>query len=185
MSNVSVQRKFLLLICEDEKQWLLESWENAPVGQHLQLSSRDVIHAQNLCHLSGIAPVYSSLPFSTSPSLLSKHLVYLLNDPTIPHNMSIRNLGSFLESVPSRLGHNQALDDAVQCICTAYGFLLPKDSSRICQGRREYYAALRSLRLSVVDEHEALSSNVLCAAVLLSWYEVSFVFISVERVIII
>jgi hypothetical protein len=104
--------------------------------------------------------------------MLPKHLIHLLNIDIAP-NMKIQNLGSFLESVPARLGHNQALDDAVQCICTAYSCILSRKDSVVRQDRRQYYIALRSLRLSVLNEEEAISSNVLAAAVLLSWYEVT------------
>jgi hypothetical protein len=82
-------------------------------------------------------------------------------------------LGSFFPFIPQRLGHCRALDDAVQCICTAYSALLRSNGSVIGQDRREYYQALRSLRLACQDKNDVLSSNVLCAAVLLSWYEVS------------
>jgi hypothetical protein len=86
--------------------------------------------------------------------------------------MRMQNLGSFLELIPSRLGYSKALDDAVQCICTAYTCALSQNYPNVNQDRQEYYVALRSLRLGVLDETEALSSNVLAAAVLLSWYEV-------------
>jgi hypothetical protein len=113
-----------------------------------------------------------SLSTAPSDSLLLVKLVDHLDDNK-PLGMTIRNLGSFFPFIPSRLGHSRALDDAVQCICTAYSALLCSNGSVIGQDRREYYQALRSLRLACQDKDEVLSSNVLCAAVLLSWYEVS------------
>ena len=93
--------------------------------------------------------------------------------------MKIQNLGSFLECIPARLGYSQALDDAVECLCTAYTSLLVPDMLNVGQNRREYYIALRSLRRNILDEDEALSSNTLAAAVLLSWFEVSSKFLSI------
>jgi len=112
-----------------------------------------------------------SLCSTPSDSPLIVQLVDHLDDNK-PPGMTIRNLGSFFPFIPSRLGHSRALDDAVQCICTAYSALLCSDGSLIGQDRREYYQALKSLRLACQDKDEVLSSNVLCAAVLLSWYEV-------------
>jgi hypothetical protein len=111
---------------------------------------------------------------STNPTE-SSLLVQLIDhlDDKKPIGMQIRNLGSFFPFIPSRLGHSRALDDAVQCICTAYSALLCSNEAVIGQDRREYYRALRSLRLACQDKNEVLSSNVLCAAILLSWYEVS------------
>jgi hypothetical protein len=113
-----------------------------------------------------------SLPTAPSNSPL---LVQLINrlDSNKPPGIIINNLGSFFPFIPQRLGHCKALDDAVQCICTAYSALLCSNGSVIGQDRREYYQALRSLRLACQDKNDVLSSNVLCAAVLLSWYEVS------------
>ena len=114
--------------------------------------------------------------FSLSPSpAISSLLLQVVDhlDDNKPPGMAIRNLGSFFPFIPSRLGHSRALDDAVQCICTAYSALLCSSRLVIGQDRREYYQALRSLRLACLDNNEVLSSNVLCAAILLSWYEVS------------
>ena len=113
--------------------------------------------------------------FSLSPNPSDSLIVQLVDhlEDNKPPGMTIRNLGSFFPFIPSRLGHSRALDDAVQCICTAYSAVLCSNGSLIGQDRREYYQALRSLRLACQDKDEVLSSNVLCAAVLLSWYEVS------------
>ncbi|KAE9364403.1 hypothetical protein N431DRAFT_106781 [Stipitochalara longipes BDJ] len=112
-----------------------------------------------------------SLTSTPSDASLLVQLVDHLEGNKLP-GMTIRNLGSFFPFIPSRLGHSRALDDAVQCICTAYSALLCSHESVIGQDRREYYQALRSLRLACQDKDEVLSSNVLCAAVLLSWYEI-------------
>jgi hypothetical protein len=86
--------------------------------------------------------------------------------------MSLLDMGPYFRHIPQRLGQNQALDDAVRCICTVYKSTLTGNRSASALGRGDYYKALKSLRLSVLNPEEALSSNTLCAAVILSWYEV-------------
>jgi hypothetical protein len=157
----------------DDQEWLpgqepkKEPVESRPKGVKVAIRRKSQAQSTfptpiDLFSLSG-TPSNSSL------------LVRLVDHPgdKKPQWMTINNLGSFFPFIPQRLGHSRALDDAVQCICTAYSALLCSNGSVISQDRREYYKALRSLRLACQDKNEVFSSNVLCAAVLLSWYEVS------------
>jgi hypothetical protein len=109
-------------------------------------------------------------PLSSHSVVLANRLIYYLNKPTTP-GTRIQDLGLFFEFVPYRLGHNRALDDAVRCICIAYSSFLC-DKSSVLQDRGEYCQALRSLRACLQDEKIALSSETLCAAMILRWYEV-------------
>ena len=84
----------------------------------------------------------------------------------------IQSVGHFIFYIPSRLGHCQALDDATECICSTYISILQPAGQRIKLDRCKYGMALKSLRQCILDKKQALSSNVLAAAVLLSWYEV-------------
>ncbi|KUJ16093.1 uncharacterized protein LY89DRAFT_735234 [Mollisia scopiformis] len=102
---------------------------------------------------------------------LSKEVIAHLEDSK-PAGIHIRNLGYFFDFIPSRLGLSKALDDSVRCILTAYTALLRRDAVVLRQDREEYYQAVKSLRIACADEKEALSDETLCAAVLLSWYEV-------------
>lgn len=166
---------------KDEQQWLLRNSGTSPPRTHSKALSRSSLKPIKANRLVCTQPNPSALLNDTSYNL-SKRLVYLLKNVTVPH-LKIQNLGSFLESIPPRLGFNQALDDAVQCICTAYTCILSRNELVARQDRTEYYTALRSLRSSVENEDEALSSNVLGAAVLLSWYEVGLIFYSgIDRI---
>lgn len=111
-----------------------------------------------------------SLPNSSSYSL-SRKLVWLLEED-MSSSVKIQSLGLFLLHIPSRLGHNKALDDATDCICSTYMSIFEPDGPGSNSNRHKYLLALKSLRQYVLDESEALSSNVLAAAVLLSWYEI-------------
>ncbi|RDW56932.1 hypothetical protein BP5796_12999 [Coleophoma crateriformis] len=98
-------------------------------------------------------------------------LIWLLEED-LESGTKIHTLGPYLLHVPSRIGHNKALDDATDCICSTYLSLLQPGSRRSQLDRRKYVLALQSLRQCLMDEKQALSSNVLAAAVLLSWYEI-------------
>jgi len=110
-------------------------------------------------------------PLASRSLSLAQKLVGLLEED-MNLGMKIQTLGSFIFYIPSRLGHSQALDDATECFCTTYISALKPGGSRSKQDRHQYFMALKSLRQSILDENQALSSNVLAAAVLLSWYEV-------------
>jgi len=114
-------------------------------------------------------PPLSILP---TPPLLLQLLDHL--DSRRHIGLQIENMGSFFRFIPPRLGYSRALDHAVQCVCSAYSSLLQPKDSKVDQHRRQYYRALRSLRLACLDKDQVLSSNVLCATILLSWYEVRF-----------
>ncbi len=164
---------FFLTDLTDDKEWLpgqdytREFLEIQPNGVKVAIRRKSQLPSTSLTQID-----LFSLPTVPSNSPL---LIQLVNhiDGTKPPGIKINNLGSFFPFIPQRLGHCRALDDAVQCICTAYSALLRSNGAVIGQDRREYYQALRSLRLACQDKNDVLSSNVLCAAVLLSWYEVS------------
>ena len=102
---------------------------------------------------------------------LAQKLVGLLEED-MDLGQKIQSLGSFIFYIPSRLGHCQALDDATECICSTYISILQPAIQRTQPDRRQYFMAIKSLRKCILDKRQALSSNVLAAAVLLSWYEV-------------
>ncbi len=108
------------------------------------------------------------LPSQFLGSLVARELVSLLA-LTIPQGRSLSELGGFIHLVPARLGLNDALDASVQCLCSAYSSFL---ASNVLEDKTHYSRALKSLRQSIANEETALSSEVLCAVVCLSWYEV-------------
>lgn len=117
-----------------------------------------------------VIPPPCGLPSSFS-FLLAQKLVRLLEED-VGFGVKIGSLGLFMLYIPARLGHNKALDDATECICSTYISLLQADSDSNKSDRKKYLQALRSLRHCITDDGRAFSSNVLAAAVLLSWYEV-------------
>lgn len=110
------------------------------------------------------------LPTDFLGSSLAKELVSQLTSAK-PHGQSLDQLGSFVHFIPARVGHNVALDAAVKCLCSAYSTFL---SSNGPMDSKYYSRALNSLRRCLFNDEIALSSEILCAAVCLSWYEVGF-----------
>lgn len=90
--------------------------------------------------------------------------------------MNLAELGSFLLHVPSRIGHSQALDDAVTCIVYAFQIHCGRDIG----ARKRYAKALVSLRRSLEDEKECKSAETLGAAMTLYNYEVPLVVESIS-----
>lgn len=79
---------------------------------------------------------------------------------------------SYIAFIPSRLGHNVALDDAVDCLTTLYSTMFMENQLAEALNRSKYVQALSSLRWCLDDKDIALASETLCATLLLSIYEV-------------
>jgi hypothetical protein len=111
-------------------------------------------------------------PLNSSESLLASRLVKYLSVEN-PTGLSISYLSSFLDFIHARLGINKALDSIVECLCATYCQMLTKNDEICKNDAKQYSKALGFLRRSLHNEREALSSEVLCSVVLLSWYEVN------------
>ncbi|KAH6888509.1 hypothetical protein B0T10DRAFT_573249 [Thelonectria olida] len=92
---------------------------------------------------------------------------------TCPEGFQLRYLGSYMLDVPARLGHNPALDTAVECLLQSHSQLLRVRSSP--SGRvptdSKYSKALRALQGAIVDPTLAMSAETACAAILMCRYE--------------
>jgi hypothetical protein len=80
--------------------------------------------------------------------------------------------GSWISFIPSHLGHNRALDAAVDCTTCAFDGLVFQETIKKRQARRKYIKALLILQ-NVLNGPDALSAETLCAMMLLSLFEVS------------
>jgi hypothetical protein len=80
---------------------------------------------------------------------------------------------SYIAFIPSRLGHNAALDDAVGCLTTLYSSYFMENQSAEALSRSKYVQALSSLRKCLDNKDIALASETLCASLLLGIYEVN------------
>lgn len=161
--------------CLDEQQWLPDSViQKKATPRHARVVISPALNATT-------SPLILHSPLSdSSAAQLSKEVIAHLENKK-PPGIHIRNLGQFFDFIPSRLGQSKALDDAVRCTLTAYSACLQENAEVLNHDRREYYEAVRSLRIAFGDEKEALSDETLCAAVLLSWYEVGVRFRGLKK----
>jgi hypothetical protein len=123
-----------------------------------------------------------SLVVTTSPtdqSKLASALAAALN--TGARGYQLRFLGHFICSVPSRIGHNPALDAAVVCLLQAHSELIrdtphsaftPPTAEHPLPSL-EYMRALRILQEVIEHPVLGISSETVCATILMSYYEVS------------
>jgi hypothetical protein len=74
--------------------------------------------------------------------------------------------------VPSHLAESKALDSAALCLSLAYYEKLSGCENRMERSRKAYGQALSLLSKSINDPASGLSSETLCATLLLFFYEV-------------
>ncbi|KAF5596705.1 cutinase transcription factor 1 beta [Fusarium pseudocircinatum] len=80
-------------------------------------------------------------------------------------------LGSWLWHLPPRIGSSAVLDHAALSVAWPYFAKLYGDPIALRNAELSYLCAVRSLALALDDAKEQLSSNVLCATVLLGHFE--------------
>ncbi|KAF1973305.1 hypothetical protein BU23DRAFT_568325 [Bimuria novae-zelandiae CBS 107.79] len=113
-------------------------------------------HPRTCCHAANPPNMLlSPMGHNPSPSphdRLAQALTKMLNVGEVGYSISA--FAFFLYDVPSRIGHNEALDAAVACLIHVHSTMLYK-----------------KLQTCLEDRHEGMSSNTVCAAVLLSLVE--------------
>ncbi|KAF4427920.1 hypothetical protein F53441_14070 [Fusarium austroafricanum] len=80
-------------------------------------------------------------------------------------------LGSWLWHLPPRLGSSTVLDYAALSVAWAYFSRMHGDPLALKNSELSYLSAVKSLALAIDNPKEQLSSNVLCATMLLGHYE--------------
>lgn len=137
-------------------------WENARTSQNAyrRLAQRPV--STNL-----------NIPQTLNMSPLSSSLVYCLDSKVDKTLIPLRLIGSFFDFIPSRIGYNKALDDAVSCLCTMYRSAPTTVVSSPKATYQSYAKALASLRWCLSDPASCLEPETLCASILLQMCEVS------------
>ena len=79
---------------------------------------------------------------------------------------------SWISYIPSHLGYNEALDNAVKCTTSALEAFIVSGTVQTQDVQRQYVNALLSLQ-RVLGGPDALSAETLCATMVLGIYEVS------------
>ena len=116
------------------------------------------------------------IPRYLEPNHLGSKLVFHLESKVKGIMIPLWNIGSFFQYIPARLGHNDALDNAIACLCAVYGGT-PSSTPYTFQQEtyRTYANAISSLRGCLDHQIRQMESETLCASILLQSCEVSFV----------
>ena len=137
--------------------------------------SKKVYFPRDLGHQIDATRAESEVPRCHENNRLGSALVYCLESKVKSTLIPLRLVGSFFEFIPSRLGRNAALDDAVSCLCAIYCGT-PSTPYSVHKGiYRGYVRALSSLRGYLIDPSLRMESETLCASILLQMCEVSLV----------
>lgn len=122
---------------------------------------------------SSTSPPRSPFWRQPSPSQhqeLARALVEALGTGSVGHRMSA--FGPFIREVPGRIGHNPALDAAVACLVNAHSSMVHKKNANEIANPQLYLRAVQTLQMCLEDPQQGMSSNTLCASVLLGLVEV-------------
>jgi hypothetical protein len=119
----------------------------------------------------------SSPPVPRAPSLsrgekLASALTASFEIP--PDGYRLHHLGRYMTEIPCRLGHNPALDIAVECLLQSQTQLLEANqfSQTSNQPSPEYMRALETLQNVIADPVLGNSAETVCATMLMAYYEV-------------
>lgn len=80
--------------------------------------------------------------------------------------------GPFIREVPARVGHNPALDAAVAVLIDTHRSLMYKKTSNDIVSINLYLRAIKTLQSCLENSEQGMSTNTLCASVLLGLVEV-------------
>ncbi|RDL36967.1 uncharacterized protein BP5553_04400 [Venustampulla echinocandica] len=127
---------------------------------HLSRNRTDQTHAR------------SWVPRYLETNHLGVEFAYCLESNARGTLVPLRLSGSFIDAIPARLGLNQALDNAVSCLCAIYRGTLSAPYLSHKPVYQSYVRALASLRLCLSDEAYRLEPETLCASILLQVCEI-------------
>ncbi|KAE9381134.1 hypothetical protein N431DRAFT_490578 [Stipitochalara longipes BDJ] len=107
--------------------------------------------------------------FSQSESLASTLVSRLEGIKEIGYQKQI--LGNFFQYLPSRVGHNLALDAALRCTLSSHHNFIAGKLDTGVEALKDYHQALCMIRRDVNHFQERTPSETICAALLLSHHE--------------
>ncbi|KAL6707768.1 hypothetical protein ACN47E_003668 [Coniothyrium glycines] len=128
-----------------------------------------------LIHRSNTASLrLPSLPFLRRPSPSQHHelacaLIAATTTGSKGHRMSV--FGPLIHEIPQRIGHNPALDAAVAVLVNVHASLVYKKNASDFVSPELYLRAIKTLQQCLEDPHQGMSTNTVCASVLLGLVE--------------
>jgi hypothetical protein len=115
-------------------------------------------------------------PFLRQPSPSQHHELaraWIAATTTGSPGVRMSVFGPFIQDVPARLGHNSALDAAVAVLVNTHTALVQKKRALEVVSPQLYLRAIKTLQTCLDDPQQGMSSNTICASVILSLVEVS------------
>lgn len=125
-------------------------------------------------HMKMVTESHSSTlksPSSTLSESLAAELVRRLGDIENV-GFQLQCLGIFIPFLPSHIGHNRALDAAIRCLLQSHSSLLYNRKSPYTESLESYNKAVTLIRRDLHDKGTKTPSETVCAALVLSFYEV-------------
>ncbi|KAF2640029.1 hypothetical protein P280DRAFT_490424 [Massarina eburnea CBS 473.64] len=156
---------------------LNERWsDNGAVAHKFKIIQRKQRKlSRSLQSSKGTSPAQSPRSFLSRLPSLSRHqglaqaFVEALGTGGAGHRLSV--FGPFIRDIPGRIGYNTALDAAVGCLVDAHSTLVHLNVPREIVNPELYLRAVQTLQNNLEDPQQGLSSNTLCATVLLGIVE--------------
>ncbi|GIJ86872.1 hypothetical protein Asppvi_005770 [Aspergillus pseudoviridinutans] len=96
--------------------------------------------------------------------------IYFLENPRTQAAFPLAYHGSFYRHIPSRLGHNMALDSGISCLCSIFIERLTGQNTTTAI-LEEYVKSLRRLRRMLNDSKSNQDAETLCASIILQLCE--------------
>ncbi|KEF52117.1 uncharacterized protein A1O9_11743 [Exophiala aquamarina CBS 119918] len=100
-------------------------------------------------------------------------LAQILKDPRFQSLLPLRSNGNFFAFIPSHIGRNLALDDAISCLSSIYKDTFATSSKPSEITFRRYARSLNSLRVCLEEPLVRLQSETICASLILQCCELT------------
>ena len=128
----------------------------------------------------------STKPTKSTPTRRSQATIYKSPTPSPQQNLAralhealetggaghqMAGFGAFIRDIPSRIGHNTALDTAVACLVNVHSTLVRQKDTNDIVNPQLYLRAVQTLQTNLGDHQKGLTSNTLCASVILGIVE--------------
>jgi hypothetical protein len=172
LANHYAGRYFVYDFVDEGLESLFEKYQDEQFKAHGMVIVPEN-HFFNKLSKRHISRARSWIPRYLETNRLGSEFIFCLHGNAGGVLMPLRMIGAFLDFVPCRLGQNVALDDAIACICAIYHSRDPTPFTANKKVRQSYTKAITSVRTHLSNPATRMDSDVLCASILLQFFEVS------------
>jgi hypothetical protein len=111
-------------------------------------------------------------PLSSETDRHATLFVSIIDNDKAQSLLPLQAVGSFLPSIPSRMGRNAALDAAIASLCSIYVDFLTVKSMGSNATIQKYIAGLNALQGCIKDPDLRSQSETICASIIVQMCEV-------------